>query len=145
MTNGYKTWANRLTLTKIDFGIVTGWGTVKQDTSAVTSENGGVDDDIYRFTREGPLYPCRELTVVVFDAETKTPLANASLNVANNTNDADKRDIKTDTEGNIKLCLDAENDFQLLASNEGYLENTIGISTKGLTDDMPSRLENSAC
>ena len=125
---------------KDDFGIVTD-GERKAGYFSSNRKNGGVDDDIYRFTREGPLYPCRELTVVVFDAETKTPLANASLNVANNTNDADKRDIKTDTEGNIKLCLDAENDFQLLASNEGYLENTIGISTKGLTDDMPSRLE----
>lgn len=125
---------------KDDFGIVTD-GERRGGYFSSNRKNGGTDDDIYRFKREGPLYPCRELTVVVFDTETKTPLANAALKVDNKTNESDSKDLKTDSEGNIHLCLDAENDFQLAASTEGYLDNQVGFSTVGLTDDMPSRLE----
>lgn len=125
---------------KDDFGLITD-GERRTGYFSSNRKNGSIDDDIYRFTREGPLYPCRELTVVVFDAQTKTALPNAALNIANNANESDKRELKTDSEGNIRLCLDAENDFKLLALYEGYLENQVGFSTKGLTDDMPSRLE----
>lgn len=125
---------------KDDFGIVTD-GERRTGYFSSNRKNGSTDDDIYRFTREGPLYPCRELTVVVFDGQTKIPLANASLNVVNNANESDKRELKTDGEGNIRLCLDAENDFRLLALYDGYLENQVGFSTRDLTDDLPSRLE----
>ena len=125
---------------KDDFGIVTD-GDRKAGYFSSNRKNGGTDDDIYRFNREGPLYPCRELTVNVFDAATRTPLENAMVNIEGTENDADKRQLKTDADGNIRLCLDAESEFKFLASNEGYQNNQIGFSTKDLQDDAPSRLE----
>ncbi|TAE30619.1 MAG: flagellar motor protein MotB [Cytophagales bacterium] len=125
---------------KDDFGIVTD-GERKGGYFSSNRRNGGADDDIYRFKREGPLYPCRELTVVVVDAQSKTPLANAVLAVENADNATDSRELKTDAEGNVKMCLDAENEFRFRANTDGYLENKIGFSTRGLQDDSPSRLE----
>lgn len=125
---------------KDDFGIVTD-GERKAGFFSSNRKNGGTDDDIYRFNREGPLYPCRELTVNVFDAATRTPLENALVNIEGTENNADKRQLKTDADGNIRLCLDAESEFKFLASNEGYQNNQIGFSTNGLQDDAPSRLE----
>ncbi len=125
---------------KDDFGIVTD-GERKGGYFSSNRKNGGADDDIYRFKREGPLYPCRELVVVVVDAQSKMPLANAQLAVENADNATDQRDLKTDSLGNVRMCLDADNEFRFRASTEGYTDNKIGFSTRDLQDDQPTRLE----
>jgi outer membrane protein OmpA-like peptidoglycan-associated protein len=124
---------------KDDFGIVTD-GDRKSGYFSSNRKNGGADDDVYRFTREGSLYPCRELTVSVFDADSKQPLANASVAMDNPANDQQKQ-LKTDAEGLVRICINADSDVKFLASYEGYQDNRIGFSNKDLSDDQPSRLD----
>ena len=125
---------------KDDFGIIAD-GERKSGFLSSNRRRGGVDDDIYRFEREGALYPCRELFVKVVDAETNEPLRNANVEAANKTTDGQTTQNMTDDNGMIKFCLNADNDFLLKASLDGYLNNNIGFSTKDLTDEAPTRLE----
>ncbi len=125
---------------KDDFGLVTD-GERKGGFFSSNRKNGGADDDIYRFTREGPIYPCRELIVNVYDAQTKAPLENSLVEVENKDGLSEKKQLKTDGEGNIRLCLDADGDFRFVAVHTGYVDNQIGFSTRGLDDDKPSRLD----
>ena len=124
---------------KDDFGIVTD-GDRNAGFFSSNRKNGGTDDDVYHFIREGSLYPCRELTVSVIDATSREPLANTSVALDNPKNDKQK-ELKTDAEGLIKICLDVDSDFKFMASREGYIDNTIRFSTMDLSDDQPSRLE----
>ena len=124
---------------KDDFGIVTD-GDRKAGYFSSNRKHGGADDDVYRFTREGSLYPCRELTVSVFDADTKEPLANTSVAYDNAAGSSQKQ-LKTDAEGLVRVCLDADSETSFLATREGYLDNKVGFSTKDMSDDSPSRLE----
>jgi hypothetical protein len=39
------------------------------------------------------------------------------------------------------LCLASDNDFIFTVSKDGFIGNTIGFSTRYLTDDKPTRLE----
>ncbi|GAB3541002.1 OmpA family protein [Spirosoma fluminis] len=124
---------------KDDFGIVTD-GDRKSGYFSSNRKRGGADDDVYRFTREGSLYPCRELTVSVFDADTKEPLANTALAYDNAAGSSQKQ-LKTDADGLVRVCLDADSETSFLATREGYLDNKVGFSTRYMSDDGPSRLE----
>ena len=124
---------------KDDFGIVTD-GDRNRGYFSSNRKHGGADDDVYRFTREGSLYPCRELTVSVVDANTREPLANTSVAMDNPANDKQK-ELKTDAEGVVRICIAVDSDFKFSASREGYVDNKVGFSTKDLSDDQPSRLE----
>jgi outer membrane protein OmpA-like peptidoglycan-associated protein len=124
---------------KDDFGIVTD-GDRNSGYFSSNRKHGGADDDVYRFTREGSLYPCRELTVSVVDANTREPLANTTIAMDNPANDKQK-ELKTDAEGVVRVCLNVDSDFKFSASREGYVDNKVGFSTKDLSDDQPSRLE----
>lgn len=121
-----------------DFGIVTD-ADRKTGYFSSNRKNGGADDDVYRFTREGAMYPCRELMVKVIDAASKEPLADVTVSV-----DAGKgtdKQVKTDAGGLMRVCLDVDSDFKFLASREGYTDNKIGFSTRDFSDDQPSLLE----
>lgn len=121
---------------KDDFGLITD---AERKTGYFSSsrKRGGTDDDIYRFTREGPMYPCRDLTIAVYDADTKMPLDDTTVDISGS-----KTDTKnTDVEGNAKLCLDDNQEYMFKASRAGYQVNTIGYSLKGESDDAPSRIE----
>ncbi|GAB3992719.1 hypothetical protein GCM10028807_26210 [Spirosoma daeguense] len=124
---------------KDDFGIVTD-GDRKTGFFSSNRKNGGADDDLYRFAREGSLYPCRQLTLSVFDAESREPLANASVALDNAASDGQKQ-LKTDAEGLVRVCIDADSEVKFQASQTGYQDNKLGFSTKDLSDDQPSRLE----
>ncbi|MBD2700529.1 OmpA family protein [Spirosoma sp. BT702] len=124
---------------KDDFGIVTD-GDRKSGFFSSNRKNGGADDDVYRFAREGSLYPCRQLTLSVFDAESREPLANTSVALDNAASDGQKQ-LQTDAEGLIRVCIDADSEVKFQATKEGYLDNKLGFSTKGMSDDQPSRLE----
>lgn len=125
---------------KDDFGLVTDG---ERNTGYFSSnrKNGGTDDDIYRFTRQGSLYACNELTISVFDAVSRLPLENVAVNIDNKNIPNDKKQLKTDSNGNVRFCLDKESDFMFLTSREKYLTNRVGFSTRGLSDDRPSLLE----
>lgn len=125
---------------KDDFGIVTD-GERKNGYFSSNRKNGGADDDIYRFKREGSLYHCRELVVAVVDAKSKVPLPKVLLSIENADNADDQRELKTDSLGNIRLCLEADNEFRFRASTEGYIDSKVGFSTRNLQDDQPTRLE----
>ncbi|GAB3808404.1 hypothetical protein GCM10028819_47400 [Spirosoma humi] len=122
-----------------DFGIVTD-GDRNAGYFSSNRKHGGADDDVYRFTREGSLYPCRELTVSVVDATSREPLANTEIAMDNPLNDKQKN-LKTDANGLVKICLNVDSDVSFIATREGYSANKVGFSTKDLSDDQPSRLE----
>ncbi|AQG78156.1 carboxypeptidase regulatory-like domain-containing protein [Spirosoma montaniterrae] len=124
---------------KDDFGIVTDGDRMSGFFSS-NRKNGGSDDDLYRFTREGSMYPCRELIVSVFDAESKEPLVNTSVALDNPANDKQMQ-LKTDAEGLVRICLDSDNEVSFLVTQEGYLDNKVGFSTRNLSDDQPTRLD----
>lgn len=124
---------------KDDFGIVTD-GDRKSGFFSSNRKNGGADDDLYRFNREGSLYGCRELLVGVYDAETRQPLVNTVVAIDNEKASGQKQ-VKTDEEGTVRLCVDADSDIKFMASRKGYVDNSIGFSTKNMSDDAPSRLE----
>ena len=125
---------------KDDFGLITD-GERKTGYFSSNRKNGGADDDIYQFSREGPLYPCRELIVSVFDAQTRMPLTNTLVAVDNKEVSGTGKQVTTDSLGMIRLCLDAENNFQFGVSHDGYLNNQVCFSTHDLDDDHPSRLD----
>ncbi len=124
---------------KDDFGIVTD-GDRNTGYFSSNRKHGGADDDVYRFTREGSLYPCRELTLSVMDATSREPLANTFVATDNPVNDKQK-ELKTDAEGVVRICLDVDSEFKFLASRGGYIDSKVGFSTKDLSDDQPSLLE----
>ncbi len=124
---------------KDDFGIVTDADRMGGYFSS-NRKRGGADDDVYHFVREGSLYPCRELMVRIIDAESKLPLPNTSLALDNAINDQ-KKELKTDTTGSARICLDADSDFKFLVSRDGYDDSKVGFSTRNLLDDKPSQLE----
>jgi outer membrane protein OmpA-like peptidoglycan-associated protein/tetratricopeptide (TPR) repeat protein len=125
---------------KDDFGLITD-AERSEGYFSSNRKNGGKDDDIYRFRREGPLYACRDLTVMVYDEETNVPLKNVLVQLENKSVSEDLRQLRTDSTGNLLLCLAAENDFLFVASGEGYLNSTVGFSTSAYGDDHPSLLE----
>ncbi|GAB3272453.1 hypothetical protein GCM10027347_44110 [Larkinella harenae] len=125
---------------KDDFGIVTDGARMLGYISS-NRLRGGSDDDIYRFRREGSLYTCRELVIHVFDASTKQPLGNARVDVDQQDLEDGKRQAQADAEGNVRICLDPESTFLISTSVDGYQSNRLGFSTKGLSDDLPVRLE----
>ncbi|MBU1823107.1 MAG: OmpA family protein [Bacteroidetes bacterium] len=125
---------------KDDFGLVTD----AERSMGFFSSNrkgGGKDDDIYRFRREGPLYACRDLTVMVYDIDTNKPLKNAMVQLENKSVSEEPRQLRTDSTGNLLLCLAAENEFMFIASDEGYLNNTVGFTTSAYGDDHPTMIE----
>ncbi|WP_128544689.1 OmpA family protein [Larkinella soli] len=123
-----------------DFGMLTDGGRIHGFFCSNRSQ-GGNDDDIYRFQRVSPLYPCRELTVRVVDAESGKPLVNARVEVEQKEVPDQKNTRQTDKEGNVRLCLDPESDFRFDTFLEGYQPGRVRFSTKGLSDDLPLLLE----
>ncbi len=121
-----------------DFGIVT-----DSDRSAgyFSSNRRAGDDDIYRFSRESSLYDCRDLTLRIFDSETQLPLDSAKIVVKSRNGGGDNKELFTDENGRAHLCLATQNDYLFTTSKEGFLGSTVGFTTRGLTDDKPTRLE----
>lgn len=122
-----------------DFGITTN-GERNSGYFSSNRKNGGSDDDIYRFTRQGTAYPCRELTVIVYDAQSRVPLPEASVRVTGSDTSTAKQ-LKTDEKGMLHFCLDNASDVQFITNHAGYLENHIGFSGRNLSDNQPLRLD----
>lgn len=122
-----------------DFGITTD-GQRNKGYFSSNRKNGGADDDIYRFTRQGPVHPCRELTLIVFDAQSRMPLPDVTVRVTG-PDTLNGKLLKTDEKGLLRFCLDNNSDVQFLTNHAGYLENHIGFSSKNLVDNQPVRLD----
>lgn len=123
---------------KDDFGIITD-GLRRSGYFSSNRKRGSYDDDIYRFGREGSLYACRELSVRIVDATTHQPLDSTWLDVQTNGKPSERK--QTDASGMVKICLEENSDFALMAGRNGYHNSKVGYSTKGPADDMPSILE----
>lgn len=122
-----------------DFGIITDGN---RKTGYFSSDRKrGEDDDIYRFSREAGTssYDCREMTVNIFDPETKEPVADTNVEINPNGGTSEKK--KTDKNGTLKFCIGQNLDYSMKIGKEGYVTNFVGYSTKGEADDEPSRLE----
>ena len=121
-----------------DFGIVTD---ADRSTGYFSSNRRAGDDDVYRFTRESSLYECRDLTLRVLDNETMQPLDSAVITIRTRASAETSKELITDENGRAHLCLASDNDFIFTVSKTNFLNNTIGFSTRYLTDDKPTRLE----
>jgi len=125
---------------KDDFGIITDG---ERQTGFISSnrKRGGIDDDIYKFTRLGTLYGCRELIVNIYDHETKKPFDRIRFEYEINGNKLSRESAITSSLGAIKLCLKADNDFSFIVKQQGFQAETIGFSNKDASDYESSKLD----
>jgi outer membrane protein OmpA-like peptidoglycan-associated protein len=106
---------------KDDFGFITD---AKRSSGYFSSnrKRGFGDDNIYAF-RHG----CRQLNVLVYDAETKQPLENVDVRLVKN--GENKELFVTASDGKVTVCLETGTDFEFKALKEGYEANGIGYGT----------------
>ncbi len=125
---------------KDDFGIITD---SERRTGFLSSnrKRGGTDDDIWKFTRFGTLYGCRELVVNVYDNETKKPFDRIRFEYETKGGITQRESAITSNLGTIKLCLEADNDFSFYVKQNGYQAATINFSNKDASDYESSKLD----
>jgi outer membrane protein OmpA-like peptidoglycan-associated protein len=123
-----------------DFGLITDGN---RSTGYFSSNRLRGDDDIFRFIRESSLSGCRNLTLRVFDESTSAPLDSALVIVKARGEGRDQQELYTNANGEVNICLEANNDFIFEVSHEGYLAGTVGFTTSGFTDEKSTRLEYS--
>ncbi|AFK03800.1 OmpA/MotB domain protein [Emticicia oligotrophica DSM 17448] len=123
-----------------DFGIITD---SERRTGFISSnrKRGGIDDDIYKFTRLGTLYGCREVVVNIFDNDTKKPFDKIRFEYEIKDNVTTRESAITNDIGTIKLCLEADNDFIFLIKQNGYQAESISFSNKDASDYEVSKLD----
>jgi outer membrane protein OmpA-like peptidoglycan-associated protein len=123
---------------KDDFGIITD---AERKTGYFSSnrKRGGTDDDIYRFNREGSLWPCSDLIAVVYDAETKMPIEGATVSIDGNGKVLDSK--TTDNEGAANVCVDESGEMIFNASKSGYTANKVTYTAKGDDAEESGRIE----
>jgi outer membrane protein OmpA-like peptidoglycan-associated protein/tetratricopeptide (TPR) repeat protein len=120
-----------------DFGIITDGN---RRAGYFSSSRGG-SDDIFRFVRQSSLFSCRDLTIRVYAPSTDAPIDSAMVLAKGNRTGQTDQMLMVDKNGFVRICLEAESDYTFTASRDGYVNATVGFSTKNLTDDQPSRLE----
>ncbi|UHG91700.1 OmpA family protein [Spirosoma oryzicola] len=123
-----------------DFGLITD---ASRRGGYFSSNRREGSDDIYRFVRESSLYGCRDLTIRLYDMDTDAALDSVSVLVKTKGEGRPDQTLTTDRNGLVQLCLEGNNDFMFQASRDGYINSTIGFTTRLLTDDQPTRLEMS--
>ncbi len=123
---------------KDDFGIITDKER-KQGYFSSNRKRGGTDDDIYRFNREGSLWPCSDLIAVVYDADTKMPLEGATVSIDGGGKMLDSK--TTNNEGSANVCVDENGDLIFNASKVGYVANKVTYSAKADGDEETGRVE----
>ncbi|WP_338873250.1 carboxypeptidase regulatory-like domain-containing protein [Spirosoma sp. SC4-14] len=121
-----------------DFGLITD---ASRRAGYFSSNRQDGSDDIYRFIRESSLYGCRDLTIRLYDSSTDMPLDSVDIVVKSKAEGRPDQTITTDQNGLVRICLEANNAFTFQASRDGYINSTVGFTTRALTDDQPSRLE----
>ena len=121
-----------------DFGFITD---IDRGGGFFSSNRREGNDDIYRFVRESSLYGCRNLTIRLYDSGSDAPLDSVSVLIKAKGEDHADQTIISDENGFVRLCLDADNDFIFQTSRDGYINSTVGFTTRSLTGDQPSQLE----
>ncbi len=122
-----------------DFGIITDPNRSVGYFSS-NRKRGGADDDIWKFSRIGSIYGCRDLIVTVFDEETKLPLDKLKFEYQVFETKNGMENAITNNSGSIKLCLEADNEFNFIFSKEGYISQTRKFSNLEASDFEPSSL-----
>jgi len=125
---------------KDDFGIITD-GERQSGFISSNRKRGGIDDDIYKFTRLGSLFGCRELIVNIFDQETKKPFDRIRFEYEIKGNTLRRESAITSSLGAIKLCLEADNDFSFIVKQKGFQAETSSFSNKDASDYESSKLD----
>ncbi len=123
-----------------DFGIISD---AERKTGFFSSnrKRGGADDDIYRFTRSGSVYGCRDLLVSIFDKDSRQPLENIRFEYTTTGERVSPEHATTNAAGTIRLCLEADAEFRFVFGREGYITETRTFSNKEASDFEPSRME----
>lgn len=122
---------------KDDFGILTD-SERNEGYFSSNRKRGNADDDIYHFKRLGSLYGCRELIVNVFDNNTKKSLSNVRFKYVNKKDTLFVENVTTNVQGNIKLCLEADNEFIFDYLEKSYEPLTKNFDNFDASDYEPS-------
>lgn len=123
---------------KDDFGIITD-GLRQSGYFSSNRKRGGNDDDIYKFDRECEIKEGCELLIAVYDADTKMPLDNSTINFTDEA--GNNIQLVTNAEGIIALDnIAVGHDYAFKAKREGYKNNTVSYSIDEC-DNESSRLE----
>jgi outer membrane protein OmpA-like peptidoglycan-associated protein/tetratricopeptide (TPR) repeat protein len=123
-----------------DFGIITNADRTLGYFST-NKKRGGSDDDIMKFTRIGTLYGCRDLIVNVYDKVNKEPLSKSKFTYKVVDNKLEQETATTNEEGNVKICLDADLDFEFTFEEEGYKPFIQFFNNKNASDFEPSTIK----
>lgn len=113
-----------------DFGILTD-SERKTGYFSSNRKRGGNDDDIYRFTRTGPLYGCRDLVLVLKDKQDNRLLENTAIRYKTDSSEAHS---VTDQQGTAGLCLEADRQFVLDFERQGYKSRSVEFSNVKSSD-----------
>jgi len=106
---------------KDDFGLITN-GTRSSGYFSSNRKRGYGDDNLYSF-RHG----CRQLNLLVYDAESKKPLEAVDVRMLKN--GENKELFVTGTDGKVTVCLETGSDFEFKALKEGYESNGVSYGT----------------
>jgi outer membrane protein OmpA-like peptidoglycan-associated protein/tetratricopeptide (TPR) repeat protein len=123
-----------------DFGFITNADRTEGYFSSNRKKKGTSDDDIWKFTRIGTLYGCRDLIVNVFDKSNKLPLSNSKFSYAMVGNTTEQQSATTNDEGNVKICLPADQEFLLEFEEEGFKTSKQSFSNQNASDFEPATL-----
>jgi outer membrane protein OmpA-like peptidoglycan-associated protein len=121
-----------------DFGLITD---ASQRRGYFSSNRRDGSDDIYRFVRESSLYECRNLAIRIYDTNTEQPLDSVSVLIKARGDGSPDQTLTSDQNGFVNICLEGDNAFTFQASRDGYINSTVGFTTRSVTDNQPSRLE----
>lgn len=102
-----------------DFGILTDTERLSGYFSS-NRKRGGSDDDIYKFTRIGSLYGCRDLTVFVIDSLRNKGIANFRFGLETVGREGSFEHFTTNSEGLVNICLEADQHFDLVFEHENF-------------------------
>ncbi len=106
---------------KDDFGLITDASRSRGYFSS-NRKRGYNDDNLYSFS-----HGCRELNVLVYDADTKKPIESVDVRILKD--GLNKQLVVTGPDGRIMICLEAGTDFEFKAMKEGYEPNSITYGT----------------
>lgn len=106
---------------KDDFGFITN-ATRSSGYFSSNRKRGYGDDNIYSFT-----HGCRQLNILVYDAETKKPLASVDVRMLKN--GENKELFVTGSDGKVSVCMETGSDFEFKAMKEGYESNGVSYGT----------------
>ena len=109
---------------KDDFGICAN----DMNTEGYFTSNRRGTDDIYSFEKT-----CVMLNALVYDLQTNDAIEAASVKVIDN---GTQKEIKTtDKEGKFTMCITAGHDYELMASKDGYQDNSVKLNTANMNTD----------